>query len=124
MDDVGSRLLSVCARNWGAIVGMRIGVLRYPVRTTDGLAHYEMVFLDALAEAASNLDVEIVCLVGPENDFFSLVTQGGLSYPGLPIKPMRDTVFRQEAPEFYLAPPQAGPELDPQAVPDQLPTGE
>jgi len=35
------------------IIGMRIGVLRYPVRTTDGLAHYEMVFLDALAEAAA-----------------------------------------------------------------------
>jgi hypothetical protein len=61
---------------------MRIGVLRYPVRTTDGLAHYEMVFLDALAEAAAeNPQDEIVCLVGPENDFFSLVT-GDL--PALP----------------------------------------
>ena len=89
---------------------MRIGVLRYPVRTTDGLAHYEMVFLDALAEAASTSDDEIVCLVGPENDFFSLVTQGGLSYRGLPIRPLRDTVFRQEAPEFYLVPPQPGPD--------------
>jgi glycosyltransferase involved in cell wall biosynthesis len=96
---------------------MRIGVLRYPVRTTDGLAHYEMVFLDALAEAASTSDDEIVCLAGPENDFFSLVTQGGLSYRGLPIKPMRDTVFRQEAPELYLVPPQAGPELDPRSIP-------
>jgi hypothetical protein len=96
---------------------MRIGVLRYPVRTTDGLAHYEMVFLDALAEAAAGSGEEFACLVGPENDFFSLVTQGGLNYRGLPIRPLRDTVFRQEAPEFYLVPPQAGPELDPNSIP-------
>lgn len=97
---------------------MRIGVLRYPVRTTDGLAHYEMVFLDALAEAAAeNAREEIVCLVGPENDFFSLVTAGGLSYRGLPIRPLREMVFRQEAPEFYLTPPQSGPELVPKSLP-------
>ena len=96
---------------------MRIGILRYPVRTTDGLAHYEMVFLDALAEAAAESADEFVCLVGPENDFFGLVTQGGLTYRGLPIHPLRDAVFRQEAPEFYLVPPQAGPELDPKSIP-------
>ncbi len=96
---------------------MRIGVLRYPVRTTDGLAHYEMVFLDALAEAAAEFAGDIVCLVGPENDFFSLVTAGGLNYRGLPIRPLRETLFRQEAPEFYLTPPQSGPELDPRSLP-------
>lgn len=96
---------------------MRIGVLRYPVRTTDGLAHYEMVFLDALAEAAAESGEDYVCLVGPENDFFSLVTAGGLSYRGLPIRPLRDTMFRQEQPEFYLTPPQSGPELDPRSLP-------
>jgi glycosyltransferase involved in cell wall biosynthesis len=96
---------------------MRIGVLRYPVRTTDGLTHYELVFLDALAEAAAVSKDEFVCLVGPENDFFSLVNQGGLSYRGLPMQPLRDTVFRQEAPEFYLVPPQSGQELDPRSIP-------
>jgi glycosyltransferase involved in cell wall biosynthesis len=96
---------------------MRIGVLRYPVRTTDGLAHYEMVFLDALAEAAAAFEHEFVCLVAPENDFSSLVAAGGLSYRGLPIRPLRDAAFRQEAPEFYLMPPQTGPELDPNTLP-------
>lgn len=77
-----------------------------------------MVFLDALAEAAAESSGhEIVCLVGPENDFFSLVTAGGLSYRGLPIRPLRETTFRQEVPEFYLTPPQSGPELDPRSVP-------
>ena len=96
---------------------MRIGVLRYPVRTTDGLAHYEMVFLDALAEAAAGFEHEVVCLAGPENDLFSLVSAGGLSYRGLAIRPLRETAYHQEAPEFYLVPPQAGPELDPNGLP-------
>jgi glycosyltransferase involved in cell wall biosynthesis len=117
MDAADSGLYGIVVSDGGPMVGMRIGVLRYPVRTTDGLAHYEMVFLDALAEAAENSAEEIECLVGPENDFFSLVTTGGLSYRGLPIRPLRDAMFRQEQPEFYLTPPQSGPELDPRSLP-------
>ena len=96
---------------------MRIGVLRYPVRTTDGLAHYELVFLNALAEIAAQSRDEYVCLMGPEHDFFSLVTAGGLSYRGLPIRPLREIAFRQEPPEFYLVPPQQSQELDPNVLP-------
>jgi glycosyltransferase involved in cell wall biosynthesis len=96
---------------------MRIGVLRYPVRTTDGLSHYELVFLNALAEMAGQSRDEYVCLMGPEHDFFSLVSAGGLTYRGLPIRPVREVAFGQEAPEFYLTPPQQSQELALNSVP-------
>src|SRR5262245_39537359 len=99
------------------IFAMRIGVLRYPVRTTDGLVHYGRVFLDALAETAADSGEEYVCLDGPESDFYSLVTAGGLNYRGLPIRPLRDATLWQEAPEFYAVPPKTGQELDLKSLP-------
>jgi glycosyltransferase involved in cell wall biosynthesis len=101
----------------GPLNRMRIGVLRYPVRTTDGLAHYERVFLDALAEIAAQSRDDYVCLVGPENDLFALVTAEGLNYRGLPIRPLRQAILRQEAPEFYLVPPQVPQDLDSRSLP-------
>lgn len=87
---------------------MRIGVLPLSLHSVDGAFHYEIVFLNALAEIAPRLGHELVCVTIPEQNIAALSAAGGLAYRGLPIRMLRDRVPVQAAPEAYLkAPPQA-----------------
>lgn len=96
---------------------MRVGVYRSMPWYAGGAFQYEMVLLDALAAVAKRSADEIVCLARPEDNLHTLVSTGGMSYAGLPLRTLGEPSFQQGPLEAYLnQPPPVMPTLDPNVI--------
>ncbi len=97
---------------------MRIGIARSASTHADGgIFQYEIVFLKALSEIAARFSEEFVYLTHYANDLPTLAGAGGLSYLGLPVRPLIKPSAQRAPPDTYVKqkPPTPAP-LDPNAV--------
>lgn len=96
---------------------MRIATLLHGLNSIDGGFHYELVFLDALAELAPRFAEEIVCIASPNTSLTPLASLGGLAYRDLPIRTLHGVVPQQWQPEAYLQnKPVEQPRVDPNTL--------
>ena len=97
---------------------MRIGIARSLTDSNSGgIFQYEVVFLNALSEIATQYPAELVYLCYHGQDLGVLAKTGALNYRGLPIVAMGAPPHEQLAPEVYLKQkPATPPPLDPNNI--------
>jgi glycosyltransferase involved in cell wall biosynthesis len=97
---------------------MRIGIARSLTDSVSGgVFQYEIVFLNALSEAAKHYPEELVYLCYHPNDLSALASTRALNYRGLPIVPVGVPPPQQQPPEAYISQrPVTPPPIDPNDV--------
>lgn len=97
---------------------MRIGIARSLTDSVSGgVFQYEVVFLNALSEIATQFSEELVYLCYHASDLSTLAKTGALNYRGLPIVPLGASPPQQQAPEAYInQKPATPPPVDPSNI--------